>query len=171
MAWLQIIQSAVSQLDQFLKTTSWHGRENEVVNLFAHRFLAQQISATGPLRSLRQVGIEVAVRQVTGSGKQYVRKDLVIWPVEDMTAWIGNGTPSVILEWKVNKPELCCVDVDWLNHFCAAYPDTLGISICAMTIGSRRCEIVHSTSVASNSLPNSATQVQFTGDVRSSSSV
>lgn len=45
------------------------GRENEAVNIFAHRFLAARISASGPLRSLRQVGIEVAVPQVTGTLK------------------------------------------------------------------------------------------------------
>jgi hypothetical protein len=61
----EILQGAFGQLDSFLKTADWHGRENEVVNLFAHRFLAEQVPAQGPLRSLRQVGIEVAVRQVS----------------------------------------------------------------------------------------------------------
>src|SRR4030095_1492614 len=83
MTWIEIIESAFGKLDTFLRTSDWWGRENEVVNLYAHRFLAEHASSQGPLYSLRQVGIEVAVRQLSGRGKFYVRKDLVIWPVED----------------------------------------------------------------------------------------
>jgi hypothetical protein len=142
MSWLQLIQNAVDQLDAFLKSSPWVGRENEVVNLFAHRFLASVISTDGPLRSMRQIGIEVAVRQLATAKKQYVRKDLVIWPVEDMTVWTGDGTPAVIVEWKTNDSEACKQDVAWLRAFCAANPNTLGVSLCATITGhSRGCRI------------------------------
>jgi hypothetical protein len=142
MQWLPLIQTAVSELDTFLKNDSWHGRENEVVNLFAHRFLASAISPAGPLRSLRQVGIEVAVRQVGDVGKEYVRKDLVIWPAEDMTVWSGDGVPSVIIEWKANDPNQCTKDADWLTRFCCENPKTIGFSVCAVVKGPNRgCHI------------------------------
>lgn len=143
MKWLAVIKEAVAEFDVFLKDSDWHGRENEIVNLFAHRFLANQISPRGPLRSLRQVGIEVAVRQVAGSKKDFVRKDLVIWPAEDMTVWIGKGVPCVVMEWKRDDSNKCGKDVGWLRNFCSKYPDTLGVSVCAqLSRPNRGCKIV-----------------------------
>lgn len=110
-----------------------------VMKLFAHRFLADRVSASGPLRSLRQVGIEVAVPQVVGDGKRYVRKDVVIWPHEDMTAWLGEGIPAVIMEWKRDHTRQCDGDVAWLKVFCGRYPGTIGYSTCAMLAGVRGC--------------------------------
>jgi hypothetical protein len=85
----------------------------------------------------------VAVRQVTGSKKEYVRKDLIIWPTEDMTVWIANGTPAVVMEWKINDPNECKKDSAWLADFCAKNPKTLGVSACAtLTNGNRGCQII-----------------------------
>lgn len=157
MRWREIIEGAVAEFDTFLKNSNWHGRENEVVNLFAHRFLADQISSDGPLRSLRQVGIEVAVRQATGSKKEFVRKDLVIWPVDDRTVWIGDGVPSVIMEWKRNNPNECVKDVEWLRNFCSKHPNTLGVSACAtLSNPDRGCRII-ATNVSIESPKNPVT--------------
>lgn len=137
--WPAVIEPALHEMDAFLRSSDWRGRENEAVNLFAHRFLAARVSETGPLRSLRQVGIEVAVPQVVGGKKRYVRKDLVIWPEEDMTAWAGEGIPAVVIEWKRGGPERCAADVAWLRAFCCRYPGVIGYSACAMLAGVRGC--------------------------------
>lgn len=69
----KIIETALKELDAYLKKTDWYGRENEVVNLFAHSFLAKHVD-------MSRVGIEVSVKQLSGPGrKALVRKDLVIW--------------------------------------------------------------------------------------------
>jgi len=122
---------SLERLDVFLNTADWKGRENELVSLFAHHCLPQEVHAGGPLRSLTQVGIEVAVLQVTGSSKRYVRKDLVIWPEPLMTAW-SERPPSVIVEWKRNRPVECRKDVEWLLKFTKRYPETLGYSVCGL---------------------------------------
>jgi len=98
-----IIEAAFRDLDEFLKGTNWHGRENEVVNLYAHRFLHEYIRPDSEFRSLRQIGIEVAVLQIANRRKKYVRKDLVIWPEDDMTVWSVGATPAAIIEWKRNR--------------------------------------------------------------------
>ena len=78
------------------------GKENDCVNLFAHRFLAKRI------RPMDRIGIEVAVPQLTGKGrKQAVRKDLVIWKRSGQTTWSkdwkAKAVPQAILEWKVKR--------------------------------------------------------------------
>ena len=138
MGWPELLERAFSDLDAFLKASDWWGRENEVVNLFAHRFLAAQVGTEGPLRSLRQVGIEVAVDQVAGV-KRWVRKDLVIWPESDMTAWSPNAVPSVIVEWKRQLPATCDPDAIWLKAFCTRYPKTVGYTACALLDAPRGC--------------------------------
>ena len=35
----EIIETALNDLNDYLKDSNWFGRENEVVNLFAHTFL------------------------------------------------------------------------------------------------------------------------------------
>lgn len=137
--WPAVIEPALREMDAFLRSSDWRGRENEAVNLFAHRFLAARVSPSGPLRSLRQVGIEVAVPQVVGDGKRYVRKDLVIWPQEDMTAWVGEGIPAVVIEWKRGGPEQCAGDVAWLGVFCDRYPGVIGYAAWVGLAGDRGC--------------------------------
>lgn len=127
-------------MNQFLKNSDWHGRENELVNLFAHRFLAEHVSHQGPLYSMRQVGIEVAVPQVTGSRKEFVRKDLVIWPKEDMTAWPSGSIPSVIIEWKRENRRKWDADVVWLKLFRARFPETLCYVACGILKSGRGVE-------------------------------
>jgi hypothetical protein len=43
MIWQIIIERSLRGLDSFLKESTWRGRENEVVNLFAHSFLTREI--------------------------------------------------------------------------------------------------------------------------------
>jgi hypothetical protein len=138
--WQIIIERSLKRLDSFLKNPSWQGRENEVVNLYTHDFLTEEISQKGPLKSLSQVGIEVAVPQVTGSSKKLVRKDLVIWPRPQMTAWPEGSLPAVIMEWKRDTPAACAQDIVWLSVFTARFPQTLGVAVCAILSGTRGVE-------------------------------
>jgi len=137
MTWENIIESSLSGLNSFLKESNWKGRENEVVNLFAHCFLVHEVKDEGPLTSISQVAIEVAVPQVAKSRKKYVRKDLVIWPRPLMTAWSEDSLPAVIMEWKRDDPSACTSDVEWLSLFTARYPKTLGVAVCAFISVSR----------------------------------
>lgn len=136
----EIIEAAFCDLDAFLRTNDWHGRENEVVNLYAHRFLAGQMKPGRALRSLRQVGIEVAVRQVNGSRKKYVRKDLVIWPEDDMTVWTEGACPAAIIEWKRNSNSQSRSDAEWLRAFRRRFPSTICYTACTNLVTSRGCQ-------------------------------
>jgi hypothetical protein len=152
MIWQIIIERSLHGLDKFLKESDWKGRENEVVNLFAHGFLAREVKDEGPLTSLSQVAIEVAVPQVTGSYKKYVRKDLVIWPRPLMTAWSEDSLPAVIMEWKRDAPSACAQDIEWLSVFTGRHPQTLGVSVCALLSGVRGTEWV----IVRDGAPNKA---------------
>lgn len=123
----KIIESKLLDLAGFLKGSQWFGRENELVNLFAHSFLAQEIEQS-------RIGIEVAVKQLPkGGAKTLVRKDLVIWRSPNETVWI-NGVPSndpvAVVEFKVNDRRLCTGDVAWLRNFTSRHPAVVGFSVC-----------------------------------------
>ena len=135
MDWEEIIESSFGEFDNFLKKTNWYGRENEVVNIFALKFLSQYIGE-GNFTELSQIGIEVAVRQVNKKpGKELVRKDLVIWDSPDQTVWNSSrepkNVPAVIVEWKRNKESACDGDIEWIEKFTSIYTQTLGYSVCA----------------------------------------
>ena len=133
MSWESIIDESLVELDSFLQEGNWFGRENEIINLFAHRFLIKRIKV-GPLIDPSQIGVEVAVKQVPQVGKKkLVRKDLVLWGEPLQTVW-GSGRilndPAVILEWKINEIKKCAVDIEWLLAYTKLHPQVLGYSIC-----------------------------------------
>jgi hypothetical protein len=97
--------------------SDWCGRENEVVNLYAWGYLAEEVCDESILYDRTQIGIEVAVRQLRRrkfkKRVRTVRKDLVIWPKPRMTLWEVvhhnssmvmevHNEPLMIMEWKVN---------------------------------------------------------------------
>lgn len=129
-----LIEISLSELDIFLKHNDWFGRENEVVNLYCHRFLLG--SNTDTKVTPGQCGIEVAVKQLPGEkSKKVVRKDLVIWEHDNQTVWSADqkpiNSPLAIIEWKVNSVMNCNYDIDWLTRYTEAYPSVLGYSVCA----------------------------------------
>jgi hypothetical protein len=137
----EILNTAFKDLDNFISDSDWYGRENEVVNIFAHKFLLKYIG-NSPLTSLDQIGIEVAVKQLSAeNGKELVRKDLVIWKEGDTSVWNRRGeivnNPLAIIEWKVNDISKCEYDIAWLSEYKKVYPEVLGYSVCAFIKESR----------------------------------
>jgi len=143
----EIVLLALREMTTFLRRGTWRGRENELVSLYAFGFLLPRACApAGPLRST-QIGIEVAVPQVTNwSPKQKadVRKDLVIWRYPDMTHWNrSEETPNpvlAIMEWKslnnvgvkespAQKRRDHEKDVDWLSRATSAESGLTGYAI------------------------------------------
>ncbi|PIR43981.1 hypothetical protein COV23_02320 [Candidatus Wolfebacteria bacterium CG10_big_fil_rev_8_21_14_0_10_31_9] len=131
----EIIEISINELNDYLKNSNWYGRENEVINLFAHTFLIKYLGKDG-FTSISQIGVEVAVKQLSLlNGKKLVRKDLVIWGQSNETVWDDNrepkNTPIAVLEWKVNYISKCDGDIEWLKEFTKNYPKVTGYSICA----------------------------------------
>ena len=127
------IENSLKEFSAFIRDCEWRGKENDFVNLFAHRFLAKRV------RPIDRIGIEVAVPQLSGSGrKQAVRKDLVIWKRSGHTTWgtdwRAKAVPQAILEWKVKrgpsaKPIISARDREWLKAFKSNHRGFTGVCI------------------------------------------
>ena len=136
--WRRIMEDSLHRFEEFLRARNWFGRENEVVNLFTHEYLAAHVAPRSPLTSLGQLGIEAAVVQVIPGGKQYVRKDLVVWADRLHNPWHPDKPqPKAIVEWKVGNRSRCAADIAWLRRFTRRFPGTIGYSACASMRGHR----------------------------------
>ena len=117
----------------FEQDTKWLGKEHDCVNKFCHHYLAKRVSRNSAIKSLEQIRIEGGIpqpskypKQKSGKGKQKsARKDIVIWPTADATAWGDKFKPMyhplVVMEWKWKdggKPLLEFDDHDrrWLRR-------------------------------------------------------
>jgi hypothetical protein len=131
--WAECIEAALLDFGRFLMDSDWYGRENELVNLFAHSFLAGSAGPSGPVLSA-QLGIEVAVRQLARpGGKALVRKDLVVWSTPKETVWskgVATNTPAAIVEFKINNRKKCDYDLEWLSAYTKLYPSVVAYSVC-----------------------------------------
>jgi hypothetical protein len=79
----KLIRTALTEFAADLSSRKWHGRENELVNLFTFGHLLRLGCPPRGNLDPTQIGIEVAVPQLPYWGKnpkRDVRKDLVIWP-------------------------------------------------------------------------------------------
>ena len=129
----QNINRSLKEFSAFICGSEWRGKENDCVNLFAHRFLAKRV------RPIDRIGIEVAVPQLGGKGrKQAVRKDLVIWKRSGDTTWGADwkakAVPQAILEWKVKrgpsaKPIISARDRTWLKAFKRKHRGFTGVCV------------------------------------------
>jgi hypothetical protein len=127
------IGKTLKEFSAFICDSEWRGKENDCVNLFAHRFLAKRV------RPIDRIGIEVAVPQLGGKGrKQAVRKDLVIWKRSGHTTWgtdwKAKAVPQAILEWKVKraataKPTISNRDRAWLKAFKSKHRGFTGVCV------------------------------------------
>lgn len=134
------IHAALKEMEMHLHKSRWRGKENDCVNLFAHRFLAKRV------RQIDRIGIEVAVPQLSGKGrKQAVRKDLVIWKGSGDTTWGADwrarAVPMAILEWKAKrgpaaKPTISARDRVWLKAFKRKQRGFIGVCV-TVTYGNK----------------------------------
>lgn len=130
---IPLLHLALMQMKGFLVSSGWRGKENDCVNLFAHRFLAKRI------RPIDRIGIEVAVPQIGGGRrKQAVRKDLVVWKRSGQTTWgkhwKARAVPQAILEWKVRrggvaKATISARDRAWLRAFKSKHRGFIGVCV------------------------------------------
>jgi hypothetical protein len=122
-----------------IRRNRWYGRENEAINLFIFSHLLDNIGINGPFYDRAQVGIEVAVTQVSGrkGAKDNVRKDLVIWRKPGDNCWVRRRKqarpPLAIIEWKVIRDGLIKgnnrYDLDWLKKFTGKHRKTTGYAV------------------------------------------
>ena len=127
------ITRALKDFGIFLGRSGWRGKENDCVNLFAHRFLAKRI------RPIDRIGIEIAVPQIgSGGRKQAVRKDLVVWKRSGQTTWgkdwKAKAVPLAILEWKVKRgpaarATISVRDRAWLIRFKRKHRGFVGVCV------------------------------------------
>ena len=54
----QLVERSLRELASDTHVWSWQAKENDWVNYFAHKYLIQQCSPTGPLKEPGQIGIE-----------------------------------------------------------------------------------------------------------------
>ena len=134
-----VLAAALTAFHRRIVATGWRGREREAVSLFAFAELAAACRDDGPLFDPAQIGIEVAVPQLPGTGKQQVCKDLVIWPRPGMTCWdhdrVPSLAPSAIIEWKANGfpnaksgSRNQSADRQWLSAWTRIHPTSLGFA-------------------------------------------
>jgi hypothetical protein len=129
-----LVRNSLLDLANFVSRTGWHGREREVVSLFAFGFLVPRCHPKGPLREPTQIGLDVAVAQITGPGrKAHVCKDLVIWPEPAGTCWDLPGGPTrkplAILEWKARTDSMSDYDEAWLRAYSEKSPEFCGYAV------------------------------------------
>lgn len=142
----RIIKQSLRQLAEDKLVRSWCAKENDWVNYFVHRYLVQQCSQRGPLKTC-QIGIEVSVPQPSDRKtypKPSVRRDLVIWSKCGDTAfdgdcfkknWSACKHPLAILEWTVDRPGhrkpriVFERERQWLRDYCQENRSVLGYAI------------------------------------------
>lgn len=127
------IAKSLKEFASFAGRSKWCGKENDCVNLFAHRFLAKRIWP------MDRIGIEVAVPQLSGKGrKQAVRKDLVVWKLSGQTTWGKDwkavAVPQAILEWKVKRgpaarATISARDRAWLTGYKRRHRGVVGVCV------------------------------------------
>jgi len=128
----QLVEAIAAFASELNDGTLPSAREREVVSFFAFGPLSAVVAPHRPLRSARQIGIEVAVpqRQSTTdeSHKEFVCKDLVIWHSPNSSTWGADGEqrafPLAVIEWKTSVSQAgeraaakdCRTLADWLRE-------------------------------------------------------
>lgn len=132
-----MLRDAFTAFAEELASSSWRGKENDCVNLFAHGQLLARCP-TGIFLHPTQIGIEVGVPQPPGVGeKGAAKKDLVIWPEPRMSTWNAEwkpaNIPAVVMEWKLCHARRrlvgCSHDRRWVESFARWQPGSLGLTV------------------------------------------
>ena len=154
-----IVRTALEELIREMTAFGWSGqREREIVSLFCFGPLLSQVRAGAVLHDPRQIGIEVAVPQVSSQrqlsgrsgSKQQVTKDIVLWSAPRQTCWDSFCAPTVrpiaVLEWKHNVSRASAYDLGWLQAFSADAPTFAGYAVTSGGTGRHfhlNCSRVH----------------------------
>jgi hypothetical protein len=136
----RFVESAIREFANFIRDTSWLGKERDCVNIFATRFVRPAVSTKSAVTDYSQVRIECGVPQP--KHKDYDRpsaaKDLVIWRGPLDVAWDSDWspvhTPWVVVEWKTRRRGRSNVIFDkhderWLRRFSEQNPESFGYAV------------------------------------------
>jgi hypothetical protein len=131
-----IRESLIALAEWLNRRNEWHGREREVISLYAFRFLVPRCRKGSALHHRNQIGIEVAVPQLQTPGKRrktYVCKDLVLWEEPYWTYWDAvkkeERYPMAIMEWKTGKTQNSTDDEEWLRRYSRKRKNFSGYSV------------------------------------------
>ena len=101
----RFLNEAIVSFSAWLKSNHWRGKEHECVNLFAHKFLFENIAPGAAIECPTQICIECPLKQPNGYTNKAARKDLVIWEHPLQTTWSDTWepihSPKAVMEWKV----------------------------------------------------------------------
>ena len=151
-----LIRESLLALVEHVARHDWHGREREIVSLYAFGFLVPRCRPGGLLQQPTQIGLDVAVPQLPGEGrKALVCKDLVLWAEPEGTCWDKEGnatkTPLAILEWKAGTALNSRYDEEWLLEYSVMVKNFSGYSV---SINPKGTQTTLSVSLARNGVIN-----------------
>lgn len=138
----RIIRRSLCEFVDAINRDQWSGRrKREAISLYVLGHLQREVRCGGVLFDVRQIGIEMPVRQIDprkqkaiskreGKPKQDVAKDLLIWARPQMTTWTKDGSsqyaPRAILEWKMGRASPFEDDLKWLEEYSRERPKFTG---------------------------------------------
>jgi len=138
----RVVRQSLASLVEDVSTNGWSGRrERELVSLFCFGYLVRCCVPGTFLNDAAQIGIEMAVPQITAqaklagrpNSKRTVCKDIVIWPEPRMSCWDAHGSPVIrpraIIEWKHNAGKVSQFDVEWLRAFSSESEAFVGFAV------------------------------------------
>lgn len=134
----RFIESAIYNFADWIRDSTWFGKERDCVNIFASRFILPSIRADSPIFDYSQVRIECGVPQPDGFARPSAAKDLVVWRGPLDVAWDSEWNPRripwVVIEWKTRRKGrfdslFDDYDVNWLTLFSRRNPDSVGYAV------------------------------------------
>lgn len=136
----RFLEAAIGDFAEWIRDSSWLGKERDCVNVFATRFVRPAVSSTSAITDYSQVRIECGVPQpkLKGFHRPSAAKDLVIWHDPLEVAWDSNWKPVripwVVIEWKTRRRGRSNAMFDkhderWLKAFSEQNPASLGYAV------------------------------------------
>jgi hypothetical protein len=136
----RFLEAAIGDFAEWIRNSSWLGKERDCVNVFATRFVRPAVSSTSAITDYSQVRIECGVPQPKHPDydRPSAAKDLVIWHGPLDVAWDSNWKPVripwVVIEWKTRRRGHSHAMFDkhderWLKAFSEQNPASLGYAV------------------------------------------
>ena len=143
----RFLNEALEDYSKWLQENEWIGKEHDCVNLFAHRFLFQQIGPNAAVTDPTQICIECALKQPAGYTNRSARKDLVIWEKPLQNTWSAEWepvyTPKAVMEWKVYRKSLPKAifnshDEKWISSYTKEHSTRFGFVVSVQLTANKR---------------------------------